>query len=77
MELDPHAVAAADRIRVVLAEVKVSGSELARRMGVSQSYVARRMTGRQSFTVAELLRIADLLGVPVAQLLPLAASAAA
>ena len=77
MELDPHTAAVAAQIRVVLDEADVSGAELARRMGVTQSYVARRLLGKTPFAVAELLRIAELLGVPATRLLPATAAPAA
>lgn len=60
----------AEEIRVTLARRRLSATELARRMGVSQSYLARRMTGAQPFDLDDLDRIADALGVSVRQLLP-------
>jgi len=60
----------AEEIRVTLARRRLSATELARRMGVSQSYLARRMTGAQPLDLDDLDRIADALGVPVRQLLP-------
>jgi transcriptional regulator with XRE-family HTH domain len=64
----------ADRIinavQVALDVKGVSGSELARRLGVSQTYVWRRMTGEVSFSIDDLDRVAQALGISVEQLLP-------
>ena len=67
MELDQ---AVAERIREVLAEREVSGAELARRLGVTQSYMARRLLGKYPFAVPELVRVAGILDVPVTRFLP-------
>lgn len=51
----------------------VSQRELARRLGFSQQYLWRRLSDAEradmEFTPSELERIADALGVPVAQFL--------
>jgi transcriptional regulator with XRE-family HTH domain len=39
-------------------------------MGVSQALVSRRLTGEVPFDVAELSRIAEILGVPVSTFMP-------
>lgn len=61
---------AAEEIRVHLARRRMSASELARRTGMKQSTLARRMTGATAFDLDDLERIADVLGVQVADLLP-------
>lgn len=66
----------AGEIRAELARQQMSGSELARRLGMTQPYLSRRLTGEVDFRIGELERIAEVLGVPVAQLFPSAASAA-
>lgn len=60
----------AEEIRALLGRRKMSGSELARRMGVSQKYMSRRITGETAFDVDDLYAIAQMLGVDVAGLLP-------
>ena len=51
-----------ERIKVLCVRCKVSEAELARRLGKSpQSFNAKMK--RQSFTVDELTKIADVLGV--------------
>lgn len=59
----------AERVRAELAVKRVTGAELARRMGVSHAYVSRRLNGHEPFDVAELGEIADLIEVPVDRLL--------
>lgn len=65
----PLAEHVSDRVRATLAVKRVSGAELARRMEVSPTYVWRRVNGEVPFDVADLERIADLIGVPVGELL--------
>ncbi len=65
------------RVRALLDEREMSGSELARRLGETQSYVSRRIQGAVPWRATDLVRIASVLGVPVASLLPDAAQAPA
>lgn len=60
----------AEEIRVLLARRRISAAELARRAGMKQSTLARRMTGEMPFDLDELETIADVLGVPVHDLIP-------
>ena len=60
----------AEEIRALLGRRKMSASELARRMGVSQKYMSRRITGETAFDVDDLNAIAAVLGVEVATLIP-------
>lgn len=64
----PHERVAAE-VRAELARQQMSQSELAKRLGVAQQTVSRRMTGEVPFDIAELATIAELLGVPMSQLL--------
>mgnify|MGYP003389884269 FL=1 len=61
---------AAEEIRVMLARQDITKSELARRLRVSHTWVTNRLTGQQEIGLNELGRIADVLGVPIADLLP-------
>lgn len=54
----------------MLARRRVSGRELARRLGVSSPWVSNRLTGHLEIGLDELQRIADALEVEVADLLP-------
>lgn len=61
---------AAEELRALLARRRMSVSELARRLGVAQSYMARRVDGRVALDLDDLESIAAILGVEVADLLP-------
>jgi transcriptional regulator with XRE-family HTH domain len=60
----------AEEIRVLLARRMMSASELGRRVGMTQPYISRRLTGETAFDIDDLAKIADALGVEVAELLP-------
>jgi transcriptional regulator with XRE-family HTH domain len=54
-------------IRAELGRQRLSGLELARRLGRTQSWIARRMTCVVPMTLEDLEDIAEALGRPVAQ----------
>lgn len=58
------------RVRVAMVERDISGSELARRVGMKQPYLSRRLNGTVEFRVGELKAIAIALDMPLADLLP-------
>lgn len=60
----------AEEVRVALARRRLSASELARRMGVTQRYISRRLTAEIAFDVDDLQHVASALGVAVTDLLP-------
>jgi transcriptional regulator with XRE-family HTH domain len=60
----------ATEVRRELAAARMTPTELARRLGVSQTTVWRRISGEVAFDVDDLQKIADILGVPVGRLLP-------
>jgi len=60
----------AREIRAHLGRERISVSELARRLGWSQSYLARRVDGRVAFDLNDLERITDELGIRILDLLP-------
>jgi transcriptional regulator with XRE-family HTH domain len=62
--LKPHQAVAAE-VRAEMARKKVSQQEVARRLGVAQQTISRRITGEIPFDVAELAKIAEILGVPL------------
>jgi len=74
MELDEAQISR--RVRSLLEERGISGSELARRLGASQSYVSRRIQGTVPWRATDLVNIASVLGVPAAGLLSASADAA-
>lgn len=53
----------AEEIRAILARRRLSATELARQMGVTQSYLARRMTGVQPLDLDDIQRVARALDV--------------
>lgn len=60
----------AEEIRAKLARQRVSASQVARQLGVSHTWMTNRLAGHQDISVNDLQRIADALGVTVADLLP-------
>lgn len=60
----------ATEVRRELAAARMTPTELARRLGVSQTTVWRRVSGEVAFDVDDLQKIADILGVSVGRLLP-------
>ena len=58
----------ASTLRGKLAERRISGAELARRLGWSQQATSRRLTGSTPITVDELTEIARVLDVPITTL---------
>lgn len=60
----------AEEIRALLARRRMSASELARVIGVTQPYISRRLTGDTPLDVDDLAKIADALGVHISDLLP-------
>lgn len=55
----------AEEVRVLLARRRISGVQLARRLGMSQGYLSRRLNGVQPFDMDDLEKIANGLDVPV------------
>lgn len=74
MTLNDHII---PRIRAELGFQGLSARELARRIGVTQSYLAARMSGDVEFRTGDLEKIAAALEVPVSKFIPGAASVGA
>jgi transcriptional regulator with XRE-family HTH domain len=60
----------AEEINAMLARRRMNKSELARRLGVSHTWVTNRLSGTQPIDLNVLDRIARALDVPVQSLLP-------
>lgn len=60
---------AAANIRAELGRQNKSRAALARDLDVTEMWLSRRMTGKTEFTIDELARIADTLGVGLTTLL--------
>lgn len=58
----------AAEIRAELARQRITHAALAEQLGVSRVYVTRRLNGETPLSVGDVARIADLLGVALAQL---------
>jgi transcriptional regulator with XRE-family HTH domain len=67
----------AREVRAEMARQGVSQRELAERLGFAQSGLSKRLTGQLTFRAEEWERIAEILGVPVTQFLPVPAAASA
>jgi transcriptional regulator with XRE-family HTH domain len=57
-------------IRAEMARQRVTQRQLASVVGVSQVQISKRLSGRIQFDVAELEKVASVLGVPVTNFLP-------
>lgn len=62
----------AAEVRAEMARQGLTQQALANKLGCNQPYLSRRMTGAVPFDVAELVELAEALGVPLAQFLPAA-----
>lgn len=69
MDTDTYTQRVADTVRAEMARRRVGHQRLAVALGVSRGSVHRRLSGQLPFDVAELSVIADLLGIPVADLI--------
>lgn len=67
----------AGAVRAELARRKLSGRQMASRMGMPINTFRRRLNAEVSFGVSELVALADILSVPVVDLLPPAREPAA
>jgi transcriptional regulator with XRE-family HTH domain len=63
------AVTVGRAIRAELARRDLSQSSLAANLGHTQPWVSRRITGDRDWTVTELQRVADYIGVPLSTFL--------
>ena len=59
----------AANVRAELARRRLTGSDLAKAIGLTQGSLSRRTTGVQPFSIDELHDVADFLGVSVVDLL--------
>jgi transcriptional regulator with XRE-family HTH domain len=61
----------AEEIRAMLGRRRMSGRQLATKLGVSQTWMSTRLTGTTPIDLNDLERIAAILDVEVAELLPI------
>jgi len=67
--VQPHERVAAE-VRAELARQRISQTQLAERLNISQAGISRRLSGETPFEINELVAIAEFLCVPVARFLP-------
>lgn len=70
MPTSPLNDAVAAEVRAEVARQALTQQQVADRLGEKQWWVSRRLTGDVAWDVADLVRVADALGVPVAKFLP-------
>lgn len=58
----------ADNIRAEVARRRLSQVKLAEQVGIRQQALSRRLTGSTPFRIDELARIAEVLDIPLAEL---------
>ena len=59
----------AGEVRAAVARNKMTATALGEATGISRSSLHRKMQGTRSFTVEELIRVADALGLPPSALM--------
>jgi transcriptional regulator with XRE-family HTH domain len=59
-----------EAVRRHMSQRGVSGLELAKRIGISQNYIAKRLRHEASFTFNDIENIATALQIPVGLLVP-------
>ena len=59
----------AANVRAELARRRITQTDVAQRLGVSRQNVAQRLNGSVDFRVGELISVADMLGITIAELL--------
>lgn len=60
----------AREVRAEMSRQGISQVELAKAIGIAQNSISRRLTGKVPFSLPEIESIAQVLDVPVDQLLP-------
>jgi transcriptional regulator with XRE-family HTH domain len=73
-EQHPERAAIAGEIRAVMARQQVSARAVSEVCGITRSTLSRKLSGRQDFSVPELIDVARALGVSAATLLEPAVS---
>lgn len=68
MTYSTHAQRVADNIRAEVARRKLSQVKLAEQVGIRQQALSRRLNGTTPFRIDELVRIAAVLDIPLAEL---------
>lgn len=61
--------AIADEVRALIARRRISGSDIARRMNVEQTWLSRRITGQVPWSVPELMLVLGIMNEDIAKVL--------
>lgn len=69
--------AQAAEIRAIMARKNINGTDVARKLGVEQSWFSRRYSGRVAFTAAEVQLVMDILDEDVTKVYAAGAAALA
>ncbi len=69
--VDDLASYVAGQLRAEVARRQIPHVELARLIGVQETWVRRRLKGQYAITMSDLQRFAEALGVPLSYLIPL------
>ena len=65
----PLTALVAGQVRAELARARMSGTQLAEKIGRAHPYVSRRLTGRVAFDTDDLAAISEALGINVCDLM--------
>jgi transcriptional regulator with XRE-family HTH domain len=66
-ELDQHI---GRKVRLALWDSRITQRQLAERLGVDETIVSKMLRGNRSWSISDLIETAEVVGVPVADLLP-------
>ncbi len=66
----PLTEAVAGQVRAEMARARITGTQLAEKIGRTGSYVARRLNGAVAFDTDDLAAIAEVLRIDVVDLIP-------
>ena len=73
----PTAAGLAGEVRAEMARQGVTAATMAQATDISRASLSRKLNGRNEFTVAEMFRVAEFLGMTLSDLLRRAESVAA
>ena len=68
MAADEDAIRVANNIRAEVARRRLSQVKLAEQVGIRQQALSRRLNGTTPFRIDELARIAEVLDIPLSEL---------
>lgn len=76
MTASPFTKLVAGQVRAEMARARISGVQLAEKIGRSHPYMSRRLTGTVAFDTDDLAAIGAALGIAIHELMPTAERAA-